>query len=118
MKTATTLLVAAAIAASSMIASPALADQSAVSTISQIKVLESTDARYKLFHGAIWLQVDKATKNYRWGGKHCAGGGLSGSSLHLLFDAFRAKHSVTIDYDVRRYKKQTSRCITAFTITR
>ena len=96
----------------------ARADQTATSTISQIKVLSPSDSRYRLFHGAVWLQVDKATQNYRWGGKHCAGGGLSESSLALLFAAFSAKHSVTIDYDVRRYRKQISRCITGFTVAR
>jgi len=118
MKLRATLFATAAIAVTLGISSPALADQTATTTISQIKVLESSDARYKLFHGAIWLQADKATNNYRWGGKHCAGARLSDVSLHILFDAFREKHSVSLEYEVRQYKQQTSRCITGFTVTR
>lgn len=118
MKYVASAVFVAALALPLLVASPARAEQTPISTISQIKVLTPADARYKLFHGAVWLQVDKATQNYRWGGKHCGGGTLSESSLSLLFAAFQAKHSVTIEYDVRQYKSQTARCITSFTVTR
>lgn len=118
MKPVATAILVAVLALPLLVSEPAHADQTAASTISQIKVLTAGDARHKLFHGAVWLQVDKATQNYRWGGRHCNGITLSDSSLALLFAAFQAKHSVTIDYDVRQYKQQTSRCITAFTVTR
>ena len=117
MKLGSTLCVAAAVTATLLIASAARADQTVSSTISQIKVLESSDSRYKLFHGAVWLRIDKATQHYRWGGKHCGGGRLNESTLKLMYDAFREKDSVTIDYSTRKYKKDVFRCITALTVT-
>ena len=116
MKLAATLTIIAALAL--LAPATARAEQTESSTISQIKLLTPGDARYKLFNGALWLQVDKATQNYRWGGRHCNGNTLSDSAVALLIAAFQAKHSITIEYDVRRYKDQTSRCITAFTVTR
>jgi hypothetical protein len=118
MKLSSTLCIAAAMTATLFTASTARADQTAASTVSQIKVLEASDVRYKLFHGAVWLRVDKATQNYRWGGKHCGGGRLSDSTLKLLYDAFREKDSVSIDYTPRKYKKDVFRCITGLTVTR
>ncbi|HTM20549.1 MAG TPA: hypothetical protein VL172_08585 [Kofleriaceae bacterium] len=96
----------------------ARADTTATSSIAQIKVLEKNDANYKLYHGAIWLEYDKATYNYRWGGAHCGEQGLSDINLGLLFAAFRAKYSVTIDYAEVEYKERSYRCITAFSVTR
>jgi hypothetical protein len=113
-----TLVFAAVLAGFVAFALPARADQTATSTISQLKVLERSDSRYKLFHGALWLQVDKATHNYRWGGKHCNNAGLSDVSLRMLFDAFREKDSIAVEYTAVKYKDQTSRCVTGFTVTR
>jgi len=101
-----------------LFAQPANADTSATSTISQIKVIDVADDTYQFFHGAVWLEHDKADHNYRWGGKHCGGVTLSESSINLLFAAFRDKHSVAIDYRAYKYKTHVSRCITAFTVTR
>ncbi len=97
---------------------PARAETTATSTITQIKVLEKSDENYRLFHGALWLDYDKATSNYRWGGAHCKNQGLSDLNISLLFSAFRAKYSVTIDYRVVSYRQRQYRCITGFSITR
>jgi hypothetical protein len=94
------------------------AKSSATTQITQIKVVESHDSKYRLFHGAIWLEHDKATHNYRWGGAHCANNGLSDINVSLLFAAFRYRYDVTIDYKLNKYKKYTYRCITGFTVTR
>ncbi len=112
--------VAATIAATTAFARLAVADTktTATSVITQIKVLDVGDANYKLFHGAVWLEYDKATANYRWGGEHCNGEGLSDLNVGLLFSAFRAKYSVSIDYKLTKHKKRTYRCITGFSVTR
>jgi hypothetical protein len=99
-------------------AAPAAADTTATSTITQIKVLSPADDNHRLFHGAIWLEYDKQTFNYRWGGAHCNGANLTDLQVSLLFAAFRSKYSITIDYTTREYKKQSYRCITGFTVTR
>ncbi len=91
---------------------------SATSVIDQIKVLDVGDANHSKFHGAVWLEFDKATANYRWGGKHCNDQGLSDLNISLLFAAFRSKYSVTIDYKVCKHKKRQYRCITGFSVTR
>ncbi|RMH37100.1 MAG: hypothetical protein D6689_21435 [Deltaproteobacteria bacterium] len=109
---------AAACAAAVIAAAPARADQTPSSTIAQIMVLERSDSRYREFHGAVWLQVDKATYNYRWGGRHCNGADLSDASLRMLFDAFRERYVVSLDYTIVRTKAHTARCITGFTVTR
>jgi hypothetical protein len=110
---------AVAVAAALLFApAPAAADTTATSTIAQLKVLERADPSYKLYHGAIWLEYDKATFNYRWGGAHCGEQGLSDINISLLFAAFRAKYSVTIDYVDHEYKERTYRCITGFSVTR
>ena len=61
-------LIVAAVALDAALASappPAVADTTASSTIAQIKVVERSDASHKLYRGAIWLDYDKATYNYR-----------------------------------------------------
>jgi hypothetical protein len=94
------------------------AETTATSTITQIKVLDKSHPNYRLFHGAIWLDYDKATHNYRWGGAHCKNQGMSDLNLSMLFAAFRSKYSVTIDYKVMSYRKSTYRCIIGFSVTR
>jgi hypothetical protein len=113
-------LIVAAVALAAGLASPvaAHADTTASSTIAQVKVVERSDPSYRLYHGAIWLDYDKATFNYRWGGAHCNEQGLSDMNLSLLFAAFRARYSVTVDYVDNTYKDRTYRCITGFSVTR
>jgi hypothetical protein len=94
------------------------ADTTATSTISQMKIVESGDDNHRLFHGAVWLEYDKAAHNYRWGGAHCGNAGLSEVSVSMLFAAFRSRYSVALDYKVHTFRKQRYRCITGFTITR
>lgn len=101
------------------IAAPASADTTTQpSPIAQLMVLEPSDASYKLFHGAIWLEQDKAQWNYRWGGLHCKGRELSDSSVQILFAAFRSEYSIAAEYVVSDYKGKTYRCLTGFTISK
>jgi hypothetical protein len=96
----------------------AAAETTATSTITQIKMVEKSHSNYRLFHGAIWLDYDKATQNYRWGGAHCKNQGIGDLNLSLLFAAFRSKFSVNIDYKEMRYQDREYRCITGFSVTR
>jgi hypothetical protein len=81
-------------------------------------VLEPGDASYKLFHGAVWLDNDKAAWNYRWGGLQCKGRELSDTSIQLLFAAFRSEYQVAIEYVGSEYKGKQYRCLTGFTISK
>jgi hypothetical protein len=96
----------------------ARADTTATSSIAQLMVLEPGDASYKLFHGAVWLEHDKAQWNYRWGGLQCKGRELSDTSVQLLFAAFRSEYHVTVEYVGSEYKGKQFRCITGFTISK
>jgi hypothetical protein len=96
----------------------ARADTSASATIAQMMVLEPGDPSYKLFHGAVWLEVDKAQWNYRWGGLQCKGRDLGDTSVQILFSAFRAGDGVKLEYVTSDYKDKTFRCITGFTIAK
>ena len=93
------------------LASPVSAATTAASTITQIKILASCDPHYRLFHGAIWLEYDKATANYRWGGEHCGNKGLNDTQVGILFAAFRSKYNITIDYVVHKHKKRSYRAL-------
>lgn len=97
---------------------PAKADVTATSQITQIKILSKANKNYRLFHGAIWLDYDKAQHNYRWGGKHCKGHSLKGINVGMLFAAFRYKYSITLDYKIFKQGKNQFRCVTAFTLSR
>jgi hypothetical protein len=97
---------------------PARAESSATTSIAQLMVLEPGDASYKLFHGAVWLEHDKASWNYRWGGLQCKGRELSDTSIQLLFAAFRSEYQVTVEYVTTRYKDKSYRCLTGFTISK
>jgi hypothetical protein len=81
-------------------------------------VLEPGYPSYKLFHGAIWLDTDKATTNYRWGGLQCKGRDLADSSVELLFASFRSEYQVKLEYVVVEYKDKQFRCVTGFTVSR
>jgi|SRR6185503_8046523 len=96
----------------------ARADTTATTSIAQLMVLEPGDASYKLFHGAVWLDHDKASWNYRWGGLQCKGRELSDTSIQLLFAAFRSEYQVTVEYVVTDYKGKQYRCVTGFTISK
>ncbi len=96
----------------------ASADTTATTSVAQMMVLEPGDASYKLFHGAVWLELDKANWNYRWGGLQCKGRELSDTSIQLLFAAFRSEYQVTVEYVLTDYKGKPYRCVTGFTISR
>jgi hypothetical protein len=100
------------------LASPALADTTTTTSVAQLMVLEPGDASYKLFHGAVWLEHDKASTNYRWGGLQCKGRELTDSNIQILFAAFRSEYQVTLEYVVSQYKDKQFRCVTGFTISK
>ena len=101
-----------------ILSSHAGAESSATTSIAQLMVLEPGDTSYKLFHGAVWLEYDKASTNYRWGGLECKGRDLSDTSIQLLFAAFRSEYQVTVEYVTAEYKSKQYRCLTGFTIKR
>jgi hypothetical protein len=111
----TTIAAAAVLAA---LAGRAAAETTPITAIHQLMVLESGDKNYRLFHGAIWLEIDKATTNYRWGGAQCAGKELSDSSVQILFAAFRNEYAVSLEYAVTELKGKQYRCITGFTVSK
>jgi hypothetical protein len=96
----------------------AVAETTATTKIAQIMVLEPGDSSYKLFHGAVWLDYDKASTNYRWGGLECKGRDLSDTSIQLLFASFHSEFEVTVEYVTAEYKSKQYRCLTGFTIKR
>jgi hypothetical protein len=100
------------------LAVPARADTTAVTSVAQLMVLEPGDTSYKLFHGAVWLETDKAATNYRWGGLQCKGRDLSDTSIQLLFAAFRAEYQVKLEYVATDYAGKPYRCVTGFTISK
>jgi hypothetical protein len=97
---------------------PARADTTTVTSIAQLMVLEPGDASYKLFHGAVWLDHDKAAWNYRWGGLQCKGRELSDTTIQLLFAAFRSEYHVQLEYVQTEYKGKPYRCVTGLAITK
>ncbi len=109
-------LIACAVAAT--LAAPARAETTNGTTIAQLMVLEPGDASFKLFHGAIWLEFDKASTNYRWGGLQCKGRELGDSSVQILYAAYRAGDIVKLEYVVSDYKDKQYRCVTGFTIAK
>ncbi|HSN27483.1 MAG TPA: hypothetical protein VLT45_14410 [Kofleriaceae bacterium] len=97
---------------------PAHADTTATTSVAQLMVLEPGDSSYKLFHGAVWLDSDKATTNYRWGGLQCKGRELSDTSIQLLFASFRSEYQVKLEYVVTDFKDKQYRCVTGFTVSK
>jgi hypothetical protein len=93
-------------------------ETTATSSVVQLMVLEPGDVSYRLFHGAVWLDYDKASYNYRWGGLHCKGREISDTSIQLLFAAFRSADQVTVEYAASEYKGRQYRCITGFTLSK
>ncbi|HUS32493.1 MAG TPA: hypothetical protein VMZ53_28525 [Kofleriaceae bacterium] len=100
------------------LAGRANADTTSTTSVSQLMVLEPGDSSYKLFHGAVWLDVDKATTNYRWGGLQCKGRDLSDTSVQVLFAAFRSEYTVRLEYVITDYKEKQYRCVTGFTVSK
>lgn len=96
----------------------AVADTSHTSTITQIMVLEAGHKDYKQFHGALWLEIDKAATNYRWGGGQCPGKDVSENTVQLLFAAFRGGDQVTLEFSVVGNKDKSYRCVTAVTFSK
>lgn len=105
----------ALVCAAALGAGDAGAETTATSTISQMTVLAKDHPNFKRFHGAIWLEYDKAKNNYRWGGSQC-GDGLSDIQVSMLFAAFRAKQSLSVEYSVRNSRGHRYRCLTGFTL--
>jgi hypothetical protein len=104
--------------ASIVLSSSAYAETTPSTAVSQLMVLEPGDTSYKLFHGAIWLDADKQSTNYRWGGLQCKGRELSDTSVQLLFAAFRSEYTVAVEWVPSEYKGKQYRCVTGFTISR
>ncbi|HEY3803071.1 MAG TPA: hypothetical protein VGL61_10720 [Kofleriaceae bacterium] len=100
------------------LATPGRADTTAVTSVAQLMILEPGDTSYKLFHGAIWLETDKAVTNYRWGGLQCKGRELSDTSVQVLFAAFRSEYQVKLEYVVTDYVGKQYRCVTGFTVSK
>ncbi|HEY1813881.1 MAG TPA: hypothetical protein VGG74_16125 [Kofleriaceae bacterium] len=100
------------------LATRARADTTAVTSVAQLMILEPGDTSYKLFHGAIWLETDKAVTNYRWGGLQCKGRELSDTSVQVLFAAFRSEYQVKLEYVVTDYVGKQYRCVTGFTVSK
>jgi hypothetical protein len=97
---------------------PAVADTSQTSTVAQITIIEAGDKNYKAFHGAVWLEQDKASTNYRWGGAQCPGRDISDNTIQLMFAAFRSGDQVSLEYAVNDVKGKLYRCITAVTFSK
>jgi hypothetical protein len=99
-------------------AQPAVAETTNTSSIAQLMVLEPGDKNHRLFHGAVWLDYDKASYNYRWGGAHCPGKDLSDTSVQILFAAFRSEYAITLEYVTTELKGKSYRCITGFSVSK
>ena len=108
----------AVVAALALPRSAAAQETTATTSIAQIMVIEPGSRNYRLFHGAVWLDYDKAQYNYRWGGLQCKGRELSDNAVQLLFATFRSEYSVTLEYVVSEFKNKQYRCITGFTIAK
>jgi hypothetical protein len=107
-----------AFAALATVTSVARADTTPATSVSQLMLLEPGDASYKLFHGAVWLESDKATTNYRWGGLQCKGRDLGDNSAQILYAAYRAGDAVKLEFVITDYKDKPYRCVTGFTISK
>jgi hypothetical protein len=114
------LALAACVAAAALTtaAGAARAETTATSTIVQIKVHAPSHREHRSFHGAIWLDHDKARHSYRWGGAQCGGQGLSEQSIAILHAAFRSRDFVSLEYRLHEHQKRRYRCITGFTVSK
>lgn len=112
------LLVALAFCFLTGSARSAHAETTPTSNVAQLMLLEPGDSSYRLFHGAIWLVLDKATTNYRWGGLQCKGREMSETSIQILYAAYRNGDQVTLEYVASDYNQKQFRCLTGFTIAK
>lgn len=96
----------------------ARAETTPTSNVAQLMLLEPGDSSYRLFHGAVWLTLDKASTNYRWGGVQCKGRELSETSVQILYAAYRNNDQVTLEYVTSDYNGKQFRCLTGFTIAK
>jgi len=96
----------------------AAAETTNTSSIAQLMLLEPGDKNYKNFHGAVWLEIDKANYNYRWGGAQCGGRDLSETSIQLLFASFRSEYAVALEFSSVEVKGKAYRCITGFSVSK
>jgi hypothetical protein len=94
------------------------AETTPTSNVAQLMLLEPGDSSYRLFHGAIWLSLDKASTNYRWGGLQCKGRELSETSIQILYASYRNGDEVTLEYVTSEYNQKQFRCVTGFTIAK
>jgi hypothetical protein len=111
-------LVAASLALAALWTAPVHAETTPTSSATQLMLLEPGDSSYRLFHGAVWLVLDKATTNYRWGGLQCKGRELSETSIQILYAAYRNGDQLTLEYVTSEYNQKQFRCLTGFTIAR
>lgn len=98
--------------------STAHADTTSQSSIVQLQILTPSHDKHDMYHGVLWLNIDKSKHNYRWGGANCGNKTLEPSFVKLLVDAFVAKHNVALHYKLRPHGDRTYRCITGLTIAR
>ena len=96
----------------------AYAGETDPSTVAQIKLVAPGDELYKLYQGALWLNVDKASHNYKWGGRQCGSITLTDAQVLLLINAFDNKHTVVLDFEENVYKGRSYRCISAIAVRR
>lgn len=110
----------AALALTAALAVPGLAaaETSNTSSIAQLMLLEPGDRNFKNFHGAVWLEIDKQSYNYRWGGAQCGNKDLSETSIQILFAAFRSEYQVALEYTIFEVKGKEYRCITGFSVSK
>ncbi len=99
-------------------AGSAFADTTPSTSVTQLMLLEPGDTSFKLFHGAVWLDADKASTNYRWGGLQCKGRDLSDTSIQILYAAYRSGDQVKLEFVLTDYKDKQYRCVTGFTISK
>lgn len=107
------LVLGVALAVSAASPADADADTANTSAIAQLMVVESGHKDYKSFHGAVWIDHDKASTNYRWGGAQCGGRDIAESTVQLLFAALRSGDQVTLEYVVSEVRGKPYRCVTA-----
>jgi hypothetical protein len=98
--------------------SSAHAESTPTSSVAQLMLLEPGDASYRLFHGAVWLALDKASTNYRWGGLQCKGRELSETSVQILYASYRNGDTVSLEYVTSEYNQKQFRCLTGFTVAK
>ncbi len=101
-----------------LLAGVAHAEPSPTSGVAQLMIVEPGDASYRLFHGTVWLESDKASTNYRWGGLQCKGRDISDVSVQLLLASLRGDYQVTLEFVTSQLEADSFRCVTAVTLSK